>query len=559
MRLRAALILLVTAVCALAATPAQARTATPPPPDVEVPVFPAVSGTVPRGFTVTPLRAGQIAKSSREIQSIHRAEHPLDYLVFVWAGLHYEVYFYYHGKMVADVLVGPRGQLGPTYTGGKMLGYYARSGFGQLFDSPWVLVPFTVMFLLPILFLRRRSWWDVLDLTSVLSFAVSYFVFDQGNLTPAVWLFYPPLLYLMVRMAIRGFRRDSGRRLEVRLPITLLAGGLLFLVAGRILINLLPSSVMDVGEASVIGAYRIVHGQALYFPSLGHPDTYGPINYLAYVPFQLIWPGDKWGYVPSARAAAITFDLLTMVGLFLIGRQLRGGREGRRLGLLMAWLWAACPATLLGMVKSTNDGLVALLVVVAILTLGKPLRRGVILGLGAAAKFSPAILLPLIAVGRGGEDKGAVRKVLAGFVVVCGVSVAVFLPAGGLKEMWDHTIGYQLSRSDIFSLWAQYPSLAPLKDAVELGAVALALLVAFRPRGSRTTAQVSALAAVLIIAVQLPVLHWFYFYIVWFLPLVLIAVVGAGGEPEVIPPVLAEMPSAAADPDPPRQPLPVPA
>jgi hypothetical protein len=37
---------------------------------------------------------------------------------------------------------------------------------------------------------------------------------------------------------------------------------------------------------------------------------------------------------------------------------------------------------------------------------------------------------------------------------------------------------------------------------------------------------VSALAAAVIIAVQLPALHWFYLYIVWFLPLVLIAVLG---------------------------------
>jgi hypothetical protein len=58
--------------------------------------------------------------------------------------------------------------------------------------------------------------------------------------------------------------------------------------------------------------------------------------------------------------------------------------------------------------------------------------------------------------------------------------------------------------------------------------VLLAVAVAFRPRGPRTPAQVSALAAAVIIAVQVPAMHWFYMYIVWFLPLVLIAVLGAG-------------------------------
>ena len=45
----------------------------------------------------------------------------------------------------------------------------------------------------------------------------------------------------------------------------------------------------------------------------------------------------------------------------------------------------------------------------------------------------------------------------------------------------------------------------------------------------RTPAQVAALGAAVIIAVQLPALHWFYLYIVWFLPLVLVAVLGAWG------------------------------
>ena len=84
-----------------------------------------------------------------------------------------------------------------------------------------------------------------------------------------------------------------------------------------------------------------------------------------------------------------------------------------------------------------------------------------------------------------------------------------------------------------FSIWALHPTLAPIKDAVEAFAVVLAVAVAFRPRGARTPAQVAALAAALIIAVQLPALHWFYLYIVWFLPLVLVAVLGVESRTEV--------------------------
>jgi hypothetical protein len=118
------------------------------------------------------------------------------------------------------------------------------------------------------------------------------------------------------------------------------------------------------------------------------------------------------------------------------------------------------------------------------------------------------------------------------------VSIAVFLPPGGLTEFWGHTIGYQLTRSDIFSIWALHPALAPIKVALEAAAVFLAVFVAFRPRGLRTPAQVAALGAAVIIAVQLPALHWFYLYIVWFLPLVLVAVLAPGApvarDPEVL-------------------------
>jgi hypothetical protein len=257
---------------------------------------------------------------------------------------------------------------------------------------------------------------------------------------------------------------------------------------------------------------------------------------LAYVPFVAIWPGN-WGYLPAARAATITFDLLTIGALIVLGMRLRAGREGRRLGLLLAWLWAACPFSLLGMVKSTNDGLVALVVVLVMLALNGPIKRGALVGIGAASKFFPAILLPLVAVGRGDGDRQSVRKVLAGFVIAAGASIALFLPPGGLREMWDHTIGFQLTRPDIFSIWALHPTLAPIKVAVEVFAVLLAVAVAFRPRGVRTPAQVAALAAALIIAVQLPALHWFYLYIVWFLPLVLIAVLAEPvlATPEPVP------------------------
>lgn len=523
-----ALLSLLALVCAVAPATASAA-AGGAPTDVEPPIHKATNfDRVPPGFAITPRQALAVAKTSPKLLAIHRAHHPLHYAVYVWGDNHYEIYFFFHGKLLADQLVGAHGELGPTYTGGLMLGIYARGHYGAAFDSPWVLVPFTLMFLLPILLLRRCSWLTRLDIAAVLLFGISYWRFDTAHLESAVWLFYPPLLYLMVRMLIRGFRpRPFARHIDVRLPTVLMAIGLLALVAGRIAVTLIPHDVVDVGTASALGANRILHGQSIYYASLGHPDTYGPLAYLVYVPFMALG-SVSWSYLLQVREATIAFDVLTIAGLIWLGVRLRGGRAGLRLGLLFAWLWAACPFSLLGMEKSTNDGLVALIVVAVMLVLSSPFKRGIVVGLGAASKFFPAALLPLVAIGPGTEPRSAIRKVLAGFVIATGASFAVLLPPGGPKEVWSHTIGYQLGRTDIFSIWGLHPSLDPIKIAVELGAVLLAVAVAFRPRGPRTPAQVAALAAAVVIAVQLPATHWFYMYIPWFLPLVLIAVLGAG-------------------------------
>src|SRR5581483_1681360 len=141
-----------------------------------------------------------------------------------------------------------------------------------------------------------------------------------------VWLFYPPLLYLLVRMLIRGFKpRLYTREIEVRLPTALLVIGLLALVAGRIAITLVPHTVVDVGTASALGANRILHGQSIYYASVGHPDTYGPLAYLVYVPFLALSKGFSWRYLLPVREAAIAFDLLTIAGLIWLGVRLRGG------------------------------------------------------------------------------------------------------------------------------------------------------------------------------------------------------------------------------------------
>ena len=113
----------------------------------------------------------------------------------------------------------------------------------------------------------------------------------------------------------------------------------MFLGAFRIGLNVADSNVIDVGYAGVVGADRIVDGDQLYGEGFStdveRGDTYGPVNYLLYVPFEqaLPWSG-RWDDLPAAHGAAISFDLLVIAGLLLLGTAAaaRPRRHGARRG-----------------------------------------------------------------------------------------------------------------------------------------------------------------------------------------------------------------------------------
>jgi hypothetical protein len=517
---------------ALASSPATMPPAADLSTGVGLPIKAPPSATKPPpGFSSTARQAVKAAEVNRTMLALHAREHPLSFQVWVWDGDQWFVDFAYLGKRVAEVVVSPAGRVMSVWTGPLATAVYARGDFATLFGSPWVLVPFSVLFLIPFLDLRRRRRMLHLDAFMLLSFLVSYLLFDHAKLVAAVWLVYPPLIYLLARMLWIGGMRIRGRsarvdraavRLAPLLSMRVLWAGLIALVLARVGLSLFSRVVADVGYASVIGAHRIAHGQSLYFASTAHSDTYGPIAYLAYVPFEQLFPWrGTWDYLASAHAASIFFDLVTIVGLVLLGRRLRGGREGLRLGLVLGWAWAACPFTLLALMMHTNDGLIAMLSVLSLLAFASPAARGALLGLAAAAKFASAALLPLFAARADRRLRDSIVCVAA-FAVVVLTAIGLYLPSGGLTEFYHHTIGYQLNRSDVFSAWALHPALDPVKAAIEAGAVILCGIVAFRPR-ERSISHVCALAAAITIAVQLPAVHWFYYFIVWFIPFALVA------------------------------------
>ncbi|MGI8945315.1 MAG: glycosyltransferase 87 family protein [Thermoleophilaceae bacterium] len=459
------------------------------------------------------------------------------------------------------------------WTGDQVAWTMARGyegAFGRKLNAPWLWLGLCLLFLAPFLDPRRPFRLLHLDLLALLSFGASQVFFNRGEIGVSAPLVYPVLAYLLVRLLAAGFRpRERREPLVPVVPVAWLAIAIVLLVGFRVGLNVVDSDVIDVGYAGVIGADRIADGDQLYGGGFSERvergDTYGPVSYLAYVPFEqaLPWSG-AWDDLPAAHGAAIAFDLLTLLGLVLLGRRLRPGREGRELGIALGFAWAAFPYAQFTLQTNANDSIVAMLTVLAMLTLTlAPARRklsgaarGVAIGLGAAAKFAPLALAPLFAGGC--RDGRAGRRALAPVLVFCAALAAVvvlaflpFVPDGGPRELYDRTFGYQASRPSPFSIWGQADWLRPLHQAAKAAAVGLALLVAFVPR-RRGPLQVAALGAAVLIGVEIAVTHWFYLYIAWFAPLALVALLGPYRRPA---------PPAAADPvgDGPRVPAPAPA
>ena len=306
------------------------------------------------------------------------------------------------------------GQVRESWTGDQVAWPMARGyegQFGHALNAWYVWIPLAALFFFG-LFDFRRPWKLVhLDLLVLLSFGISHFFFNRGEIGVSVPLVYPPLVYLLIRMLWIGFRGlGKGDGLRPSAPIPFLAVACLFLIAFRVALNIADSGVIDVGYAGVIGAERITHGEPIYgegaFPD-DNPtgDTYGPANYYAYVPFEAVLPwSGEWDNLPAAHAAAIFFDLATVFGLFVLGGRLWPGdrRAGRAAGTVLAFAWLAYPYTAFALQSNSNDSLVAALLIWGLVFFSSPVARGGFIAAAAMTKFAPLALVPLYVVGERG-------------------------------------------------------------------------------------------------------------------------------------------------------------
>jgi hypothetical protein len=521
---------------------------------------PASLDVIPDGHRMTGRQALETAQKLPKVVK-ERAKHKDSTVdVFEKGQTRWQVSFYDsdHNEIAQVLIDDASGIVTEAWTGPQVAWTMARGypgAFGRKAAAAYVWIPLLVLFVLPFVDWRHPLRMRHLDLLMLCSLSVSLAFFSHGNLAWSVPTEYPPLVYLLARLLWIGLRRNDTKptRGYLLVPTTWLAIAIVFLVGFRIGLNVTDSNVIDVGYSGVIGADKITHGQDLYgnWPTDNqHGDTYGPVNYLTYIPFEQLWPWHgAWDDLPAAHGAAIFFDLLCLGGLFLLGRRLRGPT----LGIVLAYAWAAFPFTLFSLATNSNDSLVAAFLIGALLVATSAPARGVFAALAGFTKFAPLLLAPLLAthgtVGRPLRERVKPTALFClAFAITAGIVLLPVWLENDYRTVWDSTVGFQFGRGAPFSVWGYYGGLDGVQLALQVATIVFALAAAFIPRRPDVIG-LAALGGALLLMLQLGMTYWFYLYIVWVVPLAFVALFGRDAEPgdEPEPP---QAPAPAAEPVP---------
>ena len=301
-----------------------------------------------------------------------------------------------------------------------------KGWFGRKLNDTRLWLAFCAVFLIALVDWRRILTLRTLDLVALLSFSVSLWYFERGLVFWAVPLQYPPMIYLIARLDLdRAARRGRADASTGRLPPWALAALVVFLIGFRLGLNAFDATVIDVGYAGTVGAdrraarascrtatsrtraarpaassnsdgtssaYRQAKQDDRCESPVANGDTYGPVNYAAYVPAVAVagWTG-RWDDLPASHGTSAIFDLACVAGMAAVG-----WRFGRlRLALLCGLAWVAYPFTGYALQANTNDMIVAAFAIWGFAFAASPIRRGALLALASWTKFAPLVLWPL--------------------------------------------------------------------------------------------------------------------------------------------------------------------
>lgn len=409
-------------------------------------------------------------------------------------------------------------------------GWFTPAVVGGAFTlHPLVLaVPWAALFVLGLVDWRRPWRVEHLDLLALAGFFPVAMLLSDDVSQPGLWLAAICLGWLFSRMLGAAFGTWRMPELRPSLSSQRLVWAILLLLLIRAG-SLAGSNILDVGQASSLGAWRVLHGLHLYgavsWPGPGgfriyHPDSYGPFAYYAYIPFVVVFP-----LVPAVIATllpALCFDALTVAGLYKLGRRL----GGRPLAQAFVFAYLLYPFPDLSLMAETNDALIAALCVwTIVIAAERPAARGLLMAAAALTKFLPALL----ALQFLGIRTGRLRYALT-LAASLAAMLAWPLITSGPTQFLDSTAGYQLIQRGggiQFSIWTSMPHVAVVARPVLAAALVLLALAPMARPPVQDPRQHAALAAALLIGAQLLLGYWFYSYLTWCYPLLIIAIIQA--------------------------------
>ena len=349
------------------------------------------------------------------------------------------------------------------------------------------------------------------------------------------------------------------------LPAAVLSAMLAVLLASNVLVavNRTPD---DCGIFTNIGAARMLETGKWPYGDVklrdGAAATYGPVLYLAHMPFQAALSAAGWATTHDSRTGvplppvlatklvALAFHLLLVGCLVIVGRKLGGPAVG--FGLACLYAGSAYVQGLGGTTHFINGmGYVshitpAALTLAALALIHRPFWSGVMLAVATCAIFFPAFFFPVFFgyyFWRGSWKGPEWRKFAAGFVLLCaltGSSVLLLTDStageSALHAVYQSTVGHQEGKhgygSSAFSFWGTHPRLSAfwqepfisnwylLKPAFLLFAAFLAST--FFLARERSVPQLACLIAAVAASIQLWKSHAGGTYVEWYLPFLLI-------------------------------------
>ena len=330
----------------------------------------------------------------------------------------------------------------------------------------------------------------------------------------------------------------------------------------------------NLGAAQMIKTGNFPYGDPVLHG--GAAATYGPVLYLAHIPFQLaispVWPTVERSQheggpllpeppIVATKLVLLCFHFLGVLALVMIGRRL----AGLTVGFGLACLYVASPYVLgLGGDEHFTTGLAFIshiaptaVMLLAFAMLPRPWVAGALLAVAAGVLFYSAFFfLPWLGYyfWRGREW----RKFAIGFLIVATLIAILVLsmtqPIEGKSHLWtvyEATVGHQEAQhgygASTFSFWRTHPEISSLWQKrfledyylVRPSVIIFMLFMVgsfFMAKGL-TLSQFAFLTGALAIAIQLWKSHAGGTYVEWYYPFLLIGILGqAKGSQTSLPP-----------------------